>query len=179
MASLIHEKPFAAIAVKEIVARADVGRSAFYAHFHDKEDLLTSAVRETLRASARAGQGTTAAEQLLRFSRPLLDHIARAGLPLGGAPAQDAHVALHGRVRCVLVDHLLLDLRSRGCYTASGGASRLDAVPAQLLAEHVADTFLRMIAWWSREDGRPSVMEVDRLFRALVLPAVQAAVREE
>ena len=52
LASLVHEKPYDAIAVKEILARADVGRSAFYAHFGDKDALLDSAIRETLRAGA-------------------------------------------------------------------------------------------------------------------------------
>jgi AcrR family transcriptional regulator len=178
MVSLIHDKPFAAIAVKEIIARADVGRSAFYAHFHSKDDLLTSAVRETLRASARAGQGTTSAERLLRFSRPLVDHIARASLPVGRSHSDEARDALHARVRDVLVEHLLLDLRRLG-YDSKSGANPDDAVPSQLLAEHISDSFLRVIHWWSREKPRPSAADADRIFRALVLPAVQAAVRDD
>jgi AcrR family transcriptional regulator len=169
MAALIHEKPFAAIAVKEIVARADVGRSAFYAHFHDKDDLLASAIRETLRACTRAGQTANDAEHLVRFSRPLLEHIARAGLRVEGPGAPDVHAPLHARVRSVLVEQLLLDLRKPG-YESS-------AVPAQLLAEHVADSFLQVIHWWLRETPRRSPADADSLFRMLVLPTVHAVVR--
>ena len=40
LASLIHEKSYDAIVVKEILARANVGRSTFYTHFRDKDELL-------------------------------------------------------------------------------------------------------------------------------------------
>ena len=38
LGSLLHERPYEDIAVKQILARADVGRSTFYAHFDDKDD---------------------------------------------------------------------------------------------------------------------------------------------
>ena len=49
LVSLIHEKPYDAIAITEILERANVGRSTFYAHFHDKDDLLTSGIHHMLR----------------------------------------------------------------------------------------------------------------------------------
>jgi len=36
---LAHEKPYDSIAVKEILDRANVGRSTFYTHFQDKHEL--------------------------------------------------------------------------------------------------------------------------------------------
>lgn len=48
LASLIHEKRYDAIVVKEILARAGVARSTFCLHFGDKEDLLLSCIRHTL-----------------------------------------------------------------------------------------------------------------------------------
>ncbi|WP_350308612.1 TetR/AcrR family transcriptional regulator [Gracilibacillus phocaeensis] len=38
--SLLNEKPFTAITVKEICEKADINRSTFYTHFADQEDLL-------------------------------------------------------------------------------------------------------------------------------------------
>ena len=45
---LLAEKPYAAITVDDIAARADVARATFYAHYHDKTALLLEATRELL-----------------------------------------------------------------------------------------------------------------------------------
>src|SRR5262245_36474464 len=50
LACLIREKPYESIVVKEILDRANVGRSTFYAHFRDKDDLLVSAIHDMLGA---------------------------------------------------------------------------------------------------------------------------------
>jgi AcrR family transcriptional regulator len=45
ISSLIEEKPYEQISVKDIVERANVARSSFYAHFRDKDDLVLSGFR--------------------------------------------------------------------------------------------------------------------------------------
>ena len=50
LGSLIHEKSYDAISVKEILDRANVGRSTFYMHFGDKDELLLSSIRDMLRS---------------------------------------------------------------------------------------------------------------------------------
>jgi AcrR family transcriptional regulator len=40
--SLILEKKYESITVQELLDRADVGRSTFYMHFQDKDELLLS-----------------------------------------------------------------------------------------------------------------------------------------
>ncbi|MEM6707029.1 MAG: TetR/AcrR family transcriptional regulator, partial [Acidobacteriota bacterium] len=37
---LVREKDYARITVQDILDRADVGRSTFYTHYRDKDDLL-------------------------------------------------------------------------------------------------------------------------------------------
>jgi AcrR family transcriptional regulator len=44
--SLILERGWDAISVQEVCARADVGRSTFYVHFADKEELLLTGLEE-------------------------------------------------------------------------------------------------------------------------------------
>jgi AcrR family transcriptional regulator len=43
LVSLIAEKPYDSIVVKEILDRANVGRSTFYTHFRDQDDCLSAA----------------------------------------------------------------------------------------------------------------------------------------
>src|SRR6202012_5392571 len=43
---LIAEKGYPHITVQDILDRADVGRSTFYTHYRDKEDLLRSGIAD-------------------------------------------------------------------------------------------------------------------------------------
>ena len=45
LGELIRTKRYEAITVQEIADRANVGRSTFYAHFADKDDLVADGVR--------------------------------------------------------------------------------------------------------------------------------------
>lgn len=188
LAALVHEKPFDAIAVKEILARADVGRSAFYAHFRDKDALLASAVGETLRAMQRVGTraghpaGAPVADPVdavLGFSGPLFAHVGRAlaaeDPDHGGVrPATTRH-ARYAAVHACLRRHLEETVANALRRTAGGRASA-PTVPVDLLAAHVADTFVRVLAWWVETGTPASSREADRHFRALVTPAVADAV---
>src|SRR6266852_6003067 len=40
LVELVKEKPFDDISVQNVIDRAEVGRSTFYTHFRDKEDLF-------------------------------------------------------------------------------------------------------------------------------------------
>src|SRR5688572_4916771 len=76
LASLVHEKHYESIAVREILERADVGRSAFYTHFDGKDDLMAHGIRTMLRESARPSRRTPQ-DALVWFSLPVLEHVSR------------------------------------------------------------------------------------------------------
>lgn len=47
---LVLEKGYAQVTVKDIVARADLGRGTFYIHFRDKEDIVWALISDVLEA---------------------------------------------------------------------------------------------------------------------------------
>ena len=77
---LIREKPYEEIVVKEILGRANVGRSAFYAHFAGKDDLLRSCVHHLVLSAPPQETGQIARsrrDDILSFSLPILTYIER------------------------------------------------------------------------------------------------------
>ena len=170
---LLHEKRYDDIVVKEILDRANVGRSTFYTHFRDKDDLLVSGMLDRLRSmrTARMPPSTYGAEQLVWFSLSIFEHIdqeRRTGrLWIGSC----GRAILHEHLRKVLVE-----LISR--HIKSGVPARRNTrvqIPEDLLVQHVASTFVLVLNWWVERRGTLTPTQVDALFRALILPALTAS----
>lgn len=71
--TLILERGWDAISVKDVCDAADVGRSTLYAHFADKEEVLTSGF-EGLAVHLRASPELRTEGMVLRFVEPLIAH---------------------------------------------------------------------------------------------------------
>jgi AcrR family transcriptional regulator len=170
LASLIHEKSYEHIVVKEILARANVGRSTFYTHFRDKDDLLESSIREVLRDAVLPAAASRAVERLLAFSLPILEHIEHyraADRPMMDARAQ---AVVHGRLEQELVRLVADELDPLTQHRVMSE----DGVPTDLLAQFVASTFIVVLNWWVASDRQLAAAEVNEVFRALILPTLQA-----
>ncbi|WP_324197506.1 TetR/AcrR family transcriptional regulator [Nocardia abscessus] len=68
---LMVERAYDRITVRDILDRADVGRSTFYAHYRDKDDLLLRSSTDYLRAAMTAAQTDAGASELLAPVRTL------------------------------------------------------------------------------------------------------------
>jgi len=173
--SLVHEKPYDEIVVKEIIARADIGRSTFYAHYRDKDELLDRGIRDLLRVDARPSERwTCATERLLRFSLPFLEHIEQShgdgSLPLDPRHAAALHQHVLRVLEALLEGELRIELRRLP-------AARAELIPVELLARHVAGTFVLTLNWWLEHPAR-SARDVDTHFRALVTPVLGATMAD-
>jgi AcrR family transcriptional regulator len=167
--TLLLEKRYESIVVREILDRANVGRSTFYAHFRDKDALLVSAIRDILAAAPEAPSTARHSENLIRFSRPLFEHIARHLRGGKGRMGLRTRATVHDRLRQVLAERLTEDVATVRSGAASGG------VPSELLVQHVTATFVTVLNWWVESRSKLSPGEVDDVFRALVLPSLSVA----
>src|SRR3954467_12831022 len=77
LVDLMLEKRYDTITVQEIIDRANVGRSTFYAHYLDKEDLLQTETADLVaRLAGHMDQGTagTSSNRIIP-SLELLQHV--------------------------------------------------------------------------------------------------------
>jgi AcrR family transcriptional regulator len=172
LGSLIREKPYDEIVVKEILDRANVGRSTFYMHFRDKDELLASGIYEMLRGlrPAEVPMLGKKPERVIRFSLPVFEHIHRhrqAGAPGMGARGR---AILHERLQQVLAELIADDVEK----VRQGRRKSAGQLPSELIVHYIASTFVLVLNWWVESDSPLSAMEVNSLFRALTIPTLSA-----
>ncbi len=171
LGSLLHEKRYDTIVVQDILDRANVGRSTFYTHFRDKDDLLQIAIRDVLGATVPAATASSRrSERVLRFSRPMFEHIALHLRAARGGMGPRSRTLLHERLRQAIGERIAVEL---GSGTRRTSSSR---VPPELLVKLVTSSFVVVLDWWVDSGGKMSPAEVDDIFTAMVGPAVAAAV---
>nr|SBO96920.1 Transcriptional regulator, TetR family [Nonomuraea gerenzanensis] len=166
LVALILDKGYDAVTVTDIIERADVGRSTFYAHFTDKQDVLLSNVGELAFLRPPADGARSSQGRLLAFSLPMFEHVreqerlVRALLGRrGGGP-----VHAHGeRLLAAVVREELLAAGARG-------SAALD-----LLVVCVVGAFMGLLRAWVDGQTTASPAELDAAFRAAVEPGVRAA----
>src|SRR5262245_42938374 len=174
LASLIREKAYDSIVVKEILDRANVGRSTFYTHFRDKDELLANTIQEMI-CSARSTQLPNAAkpfERIIRFSLSIFEYLEehrhqqlRAG---DGTIDAGSRAILHEHLQNVLAELINDDVER----FFQGRRKSADMMPPAVLVQYVASTFVLVLNWWVETDSPLTPKEVNELFRALVVPTL-------
>jgi AcrR family transcriptional regulator len=161
LVELIHEKAFDAITVQDVLDRAGVSRSTFYAHYRDKEDLFLSDVDEFFGLMSMALVPAGDRSRRLLPVRELLEHVA-------GQRAFVEALAEAGRLEGVL------DLGR--AHFARGIERRLEAfhegrgiAPATraLCAQALAGALVTLLIAWLRAPARVPPASVDALFQRL------------
>jgi AcrR family transcriptional regulator len=172
LVSLIHEKNYDAIVVKEILDRANVGRSTFYTHFRDKDELLVSGIHDMLRSVQPTGLPSSAKryEKMIWFSLPIFeyhDQHRRSGeAKIGTRGRAILHEHLQKVLAELIADEIRKDVQGR---RKTGGK-----IPPDLFVQYVASTFIQVLNWWMESRSPLPAKEVNELFRALILPTLAA-----
>jgi AcrR family transcriptional regulator len=153
LVALIHEKPFATITVQDVLDRAGVSRSTFYAHYRDKTDLFLSDAEAFFTWAANADVSPRVAPV-----REFFQHVADmrqfwAALVEAGQMPE------------------LLDI-ARGCFARSF-ERRLTHIPSAkrgAVAFAMAGAMLSLMTWWIDHGARETPAHMDDLFHALAMP---------
>jgi AcrR family transcriptional regulator len=162
--ALIQDKRYDAITVQDICDRANVGRSTFYAHYQDKDDLLASNFQQVMES---LGQPLAYRDGQLTFHiAPLFEHVEghhhlyKALLWGGGMEVlMRAGQKQWSQQIEQYVEALLKD-------------GRQPAVPIQVVAVYLAGSLQTLLLWWLEHKMPHTPERMDEMFQQLVMPGV-------
>jgi AcrR family transcriptional regulator len=166
LTDLILEKGYEAVTVQDVIDRADVGRSTFYAHFIDKDDLLM-AILADLDVPAPDTEGWQPDDPAFGWTLELFRHFG-SGKRLFKAVASGQTGALARRETTRRLEDL-----ARAELSRLKVARKLDPFRVETVVRFLVGTFIGFMDWWMREENEHLPPEqVDHAFRSLVLPGV-------
>jgi AcrR family transcriptional regulator len=164
----MHEKPFEAITVQQVLDRAHIGRATFYTHYSDKNDLFLSDVEDFFEGMAfllaRRGEVSNRVAPVQEF----FAHVAEW---------HEFHAALvaSGKIRDVW--------ELAGGYFARAIEQRLSALPSAraitsprrtALAHAFSGALLSLLSWWLDSGMPASPAQMDDLYHQMVWSGLSA-----
>jgi AcrR family transcriptional regulator len=169
--SLVVEKGYEKVTVQDILVRADIGRSTFYAHYRDKEALLIGCfddVQKQLRSAIDADARTGRPIDLARPADLIFAHayrqkrVYRALCGKQGGNAVQRY--LHEVIGQMLADLLGRQLRAND-----------SELPADIVAEFYTAAALGLLTWWIDHDFCNGPAWLSATYRRLATQGVPVA----
>lgn len=174
--SLMFEKNYDDIVIQEVLDRANAGRSTFYTHYRDKDDLLVDGVQD-LRELLRKAQLATPVgsprsyEKVIGFSLAMFEH-AYAHKRLYRTLVRGAGwTMVRQSIEEILVQLMKEEARPLFRKKATSEAS------FELFMHFLGATFMSVMTWWFNYKAPLAPKEIDALFRELVIPTLEARLK--
>lgn len=166
---LMAERGYEAVTVQDIIDRADVGRSTFYNHYADKDDLLRDGFADLRAIVTQTATTVTGPGRRLRFSLPLLRHVHEQRRLLPALLAGGGRTPVLRQIEQVLTEVVREELTDSG---AHDGRISVDA-----MARYAVGAYLALMEWWLNSQPQMPPEEADRIFHTLVAPGLRAGTR--
>jgi len=162
LVALMQEKPFDTITVQDVLDRAKVGRSTFYTHYSDKDDLLMSDAEEFFESVAMLLSVRGDTSDRVFPVREFFGHIVEA------KQFVEALVSA-GKFNDNL--ELARGLFARGIEQRLSELPKGKGIPAEerpAIAFAHAGALLSLLTWWIDRGMRQPPAEMDQLFHKMV-----------
>jgi AcrR family transcriptional regulator len=169
LVELILEKGYEAITVQDIIDRANVGRSTFYAHFLDKDDLFMSGF-ESLREQFDQYLNSETPDLTDPWTLSLIifkhiqnnQHLFKALIGRQGSPMMQAHFNKY--LAGLLQRHIKSQLPEKA----------KQKVPPEILSLYVVNSLMAFLIWWLNNDAFYSAEQINDMYQTLTRPGVES-----
>jgi AcrR family transcriptional regulator len=164
LVALIQERKFEDITVQDVLDRAGVGRSTFYVHFRDKEDLFLSDVEEFLEIMSNGIKQHAPNSNRLLPVQEFLTHLQ---------DMREFYLALvkSGKVKEV-------EALGRGIFARSieerlrAVGAKMDDVQRSAQAHALAGSFFSLLEWWVDKGMKEDPRKMDEIFHRMAWSGV-------
>ncbi len=169
--ALIIEKGYDAVTIEDITTRADLGRTTFYLHYRDKEELLLELI-DTI--SDELMEQVAPIRAAIELKNPLEGSNLQKAIQIVFQHAAENHqlylIILHGegstraasRVREIIAEKVS-DVLSA---SIEARALHLE-IPIEIFTHHFAGSLLGLITWWLENELPYTPHEMAEMFRQL------------
>jgi len=159
---LIHEKPIEDVTVQDVLERAGVGRSTFYLHFRDKNDLLLSQLEMFLDLMSNLLSKRNEVSKRVAPVAEMFDHI--------GTQQQLYNILREaGRLNDfydLAQEHFTRGIESR--LKESGRFLKTSRTELNARSSALAGSLLSLLRWWLAHGAKVAPEEMDRIFHTMV-----------
>lgn len=162
--NLIVEKPINEVTVQEVLDRSGVGRSTFYLHYRDIDDLLLSQLEMFCEAMSTALSNQKDRTHRVAPVAELFAHIGNKN-PLYRVLSDSGHLKDFYELA---EGHFARGIERRLIESGRGK----DVPPRELAARATAlsGSMLALLRWWLDRGEKESPQEMDKLFHQMVWP---------
>ncbi|MDH2425420.1 TetR/AcrR family transcriptional regulator [Sphaerisporangium sp. TRM90804] len=161
LVELVLEKGYDGVTVTDIIERADVGRSTFYAHFTGKQEVLFG----DLGGLAFLHPAPSTDGPLLAFTLPVFEHVADERSLVRALLGRRGGAAIVARGEQMLARVVREEFLARGA---------APSVFLDLTVTCVVGAFMGLLREWADGDTTTTPADLDAAFRAVVIPGVEA-----
>ena len=180
--SLILERGYDAVTVEEITNRADVGRTTFYLHYKDKEDLLVESINTAINDLVVQISNLPVSSWAIPYDSLSPQDSPRSPILLVFQHASDNadlyRIILRGegssraqnRIRDVISDAVndFLSMKAR-----QEGMTVKPVIPLEVFSIYFAGSLLGILTWWLEADMPFPTSQIASMFEKLAFPGAR------
>lgn len=162
---LILEKGYDKVTVQEVLIRANVGRSTFYSHYKDLEDLFLSGFENLWSLFESHLESRSHEKNVWDVSLIIFQHAKNY---------VDVYKALVGKQGGKLMSTHLYKYFSvliRGTLKTQWSGKK--TVPFEIVVHHLVSSLIASLTWWVDHDLPYSPERMNEIFQRLTQPAIE------